>query len=63
MEKFPNAKTVIESLKAKVNAVTIWIHPFINTDADAFIETADRGLLMLDEKKVYIMYLTNMSMP
>ncbi|XP_067952052.1 protein fem-1 homolog CG6966-like [Watersipora subatra] len=44
--KFPNAASTMALLKTKVPAVSVWIHPFINTDADAFSYTSENNMLM-----------------
>ena len=44
--KFPNASSTMKLLKTKIPAISLWIHPFVNTDAEAFKFTADHSMLM-----------------
>lgn len=44
--KFPNPKDLIERLKLKIPAVSVWMHPFISTDAAAFPITAAQDMLI-----------------
>ena len=46
LDKFPSAQQMIEELKTRIPAVTVWIHPFINADSQSFASTAANHLLM-----------------
>ncbi|XP_047532871.1 myogenesis-regulating glycosidase-like [Vanessa atalanta] len=48
--KFPNLTHLVEEVKALGFRVTIWVHPFINSDCDPwYSEALSNGYLVLDE--------------
>lgn len=50
--KFPDPRMLISRLKNLVPAVTVWVHPFVNTDSQAFQQLGPQGLLM-NVREVY----------
>ena len=51
--KFPNAADVIKDLKTKVPAISVWVHPFVDLQANAFKFTSDQEMLMkIDEVSI-----------
>lgn len=47
--KFPNIKKLTDDLKANGFRVTLWIHPFINTNCESiYKEALSKGYLVLD---------------
>lgn len=50
--KFPNMKTLTDSLKNKGFRVTLWVHPFINKACEPYYTDAlSRGHFVLDQNK------------
>ncbi|XP_034833635.1 myogenesis-regulating glycosidase-like [Maniola hyperantus] len=48
--KFPNMTHLVEEVKALGFRVTIWVHPFINSNCDSvYTEALNNGYLVLDE--------------
>lgn len=48
--KFPNIKTLTDSLHTNGFHVTLWIHPFINKDCSAYSDAKANGRFVADHK-------------
>jgi alpha-glucosidase (family GH31 glycosyl hydrolase) len=47
-DKFPDPKAMTAELRSMGFKTTIWLHPFVNTNARSFTDASTRGLLMKD---------------
>ncbi|XP_064111989.1 myogenesis-regulating glycosidase-like isoform X2 [Macrobrachium nipponense] len=51
-DKFPDPKKLIDELHAEGFRVTLWVHPFVNSECQSFVEGDQKGHFIQDETGV-----------